>query len=91
MDKSLAVSTATGAAISIAPGLVVKGAGFGAKGVIKYSLASAWQSKIGLVTAKSFFAFLQSAGATSLFASAGVVIAGTVVIGGVTYVALKKM
>lgn len=40
--------------------------GFGAGGVVAGSIAASWQSSIGIVTAGSFFAILQSLGATGL-------------------------
>lgn len=40
--------------------------GFGAGGVVGGSIAASWQSSIGLVSAGSFFAVLQSLGATGL-------------------------
>ncbi|KAF8453868.1 hypothetical protein BDZ91DRAFT_748460 [Kalaharituber pfeilii] len=64
--------------LGISAGPILAGIGFTAGGVAAGSAAAAWHSAIAIVAKGSFFAFLQSVGATGVLFTAGTAFAAAV-------------
>ena len=79
--------TAAVAAMCVLPIL-----GFSAAGPVAGSIAAGWQSSIGLVSAGSIFAFLQSAamGGTAMLGIVGFGLAGAGVAGGAAFLNIEE-